>query len=46
MNYDILITGAGIVGLATAFRLIEKDPVLKIGIIEKESAIAQHQNRQ
>ena len=29
-NFDIIIAGAGIVGLATAYKLIEKKPELKI----------------
>ncbi|MGK0364416.1 MAG: L-2-hydroxyglutarate oxidase [Saprospiraceae bacterium] len=41
--YDITIVGAGIVGLATAYQLLEKRPNLRISILEKEGAIAQHQ---
>ena len=43
MVFDIIITGAGIVGLATAYELKRLDNSLKIGIIEKESNIAKHQ---
>ncbi|MCX7875236.1 MAG: L-2-hydroxyglutarate oxidase [Melioribacteraceae bacterium] len=42
-NYDIIIIGAGIVGLATALKLLEKDSSLKILILEKENEIAKHQ---
>lgn len=42
-NYDIIIIGAGIVGLATAYQLLNKDATLKILILEKENKIAQHQ---
>jgi (S)-2-hydroxyglutarate dehydrogenase len=40
---DVIIIGAGIVGLATAYKLKKANPNLKITIIEKENAIAQHQ---
>jgi (S)-2-hydroxyglutarate dehydrogenase len=41
--YDVIIIGGGIVGLATAFRLKEANPNLKIAIVEKESSVARHQ---
>lgn len=34
-NYDYVIIGGGIAGLSTAYWLLQKDPDLKIGIIEK-----------
>jgi len=40
---DIAIIGAGIVGLATAYRLLEAKPDLRITVLEKEPAIAGHQ---
>jgi (S)-2-hydroxyglutarate dehydrogenase len=42
-NFDIIIVGAGIVGLATAYKLCEKAPNLKICIIEKEKGVSRHQ---
>jgi (S)-2-hydroxyglutarate dehydrogenase len=42
-NYDVIIAGAGIVGLATAYKLIEKKSNLKICIIEKEDSVSKHQ---
>ena len=42
-NYDVIIAGAGIVGLATAYKLLEKKTDLKICIIEKESGVSKHQ---
>lgn len=41
--YDVTIIGAGIVGLATAYQLLEQHPDLKICVLEKESGVAQHQ---
>ncbi|MEX2594819.1 MAG: FAD-dependent oxidoreductase, partial [Anditalea sp.] len=39
----IIISGAGIVGLSTAYQLLQQKPDLKITIIEKEADVAQHQ---
>ncbi|MEK7819000.1 MAG: L-2-hydroxyglutarate oxidase [Bacteroidota bacterium] len=43
MQYDLIIIGGGIVGLATALRVLEQRPNLKVMILEKESSIGQHQ---
>lgn len=43
MNFDVVIIGGGIVGLATALKLKEKSENLNILIIEKEEKIAAHQ---
>lgn len=43
MKYDILIIGGGIVGLATALKLKEKRPGLRIALLEKENEVAKHQ---
>ncbi|HXE41635.1 MAG TPA: FAD-dependent oxidoreductase, partial [Candidatus Baltobacteraceae bacterium] len=43
MNYDVVIVGGRIVGLSTAYRLIEARPQLKILLLEKESKLAPHQ---
>lgn len=43
MVFDTIIIGAGIVGLATAYRLIEQAPGLKILVLEKADGPAQHQ---
>lgn len=42
-NHDIVIVGGGIVGLATAFNLAERQPGLRIGLIEKEVVVGSHQ---
>ena len=41
--YDIVIVGGGIVGLATARDLLVRRPGQRVAILEKESAIGQHQ---
>lgn len=41
--YDIIVIGGGIVGLATALRIKEQKPSLKLLLLEKESGVAQHQ---
>jgi L-2-hydroxyglutarate oxidase len=43
MNCDAIVVGGGIVGLATAHRLLEAKPSLKILLLEKESKLAAHQ---
>jgi len=42
-EFDILIAGSGIVGLATGHALLKQNPKLKVGIIEKEDTLAKHQ---
>ena len=34
-TYDVIIIGAGIIGLATALKLLEKKPNIKLGIMKK-----------
>jgi len=42
-KFDYIIVGAGIVGLATAYKLQLKFPDKSIGVIEKEEAVGFHQ---
>lgn len=44
MNYDIIIIGAGLVGLATAYQTKLKNPDSKILILEKEKDVSLHQS--
>ncbi|UKB80666.1 L-2-hydroxyglutarate oxidase [Chryseobacterium sp. MEBOG07] len=44
MNYDIVIVGAGLVGLATAYQAKLKNPDSKILVLEKEKDVALHQS--
>lgn len=43
INYDFTIVGAGVVGLATAYKLQLKFPEKSILILEKESDVGMHQ---
>jgi (S)-2-hydroxyglutarate dehydrogenase len=42
-QYDLTIVGGGILGLATALKLIRAHPSLRLLILEKEAEIARHQ---
>ncbi|RXK07196.1 L-2-hydroxyglutarate oxidase [Halarcobacter bivalviorum] len=42
MPYDYLIVGSGIIGMTIAYELKEKEPSLKIAIIDKEEDVAKH----
>jgi (S)-2-hydroxyglutarate dehydrogenase len=41
---DFIVVGGGIVGLATAWRLTQAMPDARLALLEKESAVAQHQS--
>jgi L-2-hydroxyglutarate oxidase len=43
LKSDIVIVGAGIVGLATAMELVKRRPDLKLVVLEKEAEVAAHQ---
>lgn len=43
MSKNVLIIGGGIVGLATAWRLLEARPDLQVTVLEKEQSLAAHQ---
>ncbi len=43
MKSDITIIGAGIVGLATAYKILEKNRSLKIHVLDKEEEVSAHQ---
>jgi len=43
-SFDVAVIGGGIVGTATAMRLVEKHPRLKVGVVEKEATLAAHQS--
>jgi L-2-hydroxyglutarate oxidase LhgO len=41
---DLAIVGGGILGLATAYRLLERHPGMQLAILEKEPELATHQS--
>ncbi|MGI8315934.1 L-2-hydroxyglutarate oxidase [Halobacillus mangrovi] len=41
--YDYVIIGGGIVGLSTAYALIQKNPGAKVVVVEKEQELSAHQ---
>ncbi len=43
MTYDFCVIGGGIVGLATAMRLLDLHPGASLVLLEKEGALAKHQ---
>jgi L-2-hydroxyglutarate oxidase LhgO len=43
-RYDVAIVGGGIVGLATALRLLERRPKLRLVLLEKEPELLLHQS--
>src|SRR5215217_7803831 len=43
MTYDFCVIGGGIVGLATAMKLLERHPGASLLLLEKEVALATHQ---
>ncbi len=43
MTYDYLIVGGGIVGISTAWQLLQRHPNQRILVLEKESHFAGHQ---
>ena len=42
-TYEVAVVGGGIVGLATAWRLLERDPRLSVVLLEKEGEAGAHQ---
>ena len=43
-QYDMLIIGGGLIGLATAYHYLQQHPDAKLALLEKESAVGQHQS--
>ncbi len=42
-HYDICIIGGGIIGLSTAYQMLQRFPKLKVAVVEKEDRLAVHQ---
>lgn len=41
--YNVVIIGGGIVGLASALKIKEANPKLRVAVVEKENGLAKHQ---
>lgn len=41
---DVVVVGAGIVGLATAYQLLRSRPDLRVAVVDKEPEVARHQS--
>jgi len=42
-DFDIVIIGGGIVGLASAYGIAQRFPTVRLGVLEKEARLAAHQ---
>lgn len=42
-EFDLVIVGGGIVGLATALQSIRRQPRIRLAVVEKEDKVARHQ---
>lgn len=42
-DFDIVVVGGGIVGLASAYKIAKNHPQVRIGVLEKEDHVAGHQ---
>ena len=42
-DFDIVVVGGGIVGLASAYKIAKNHPAVRIGVLEKEDHVAGHQ---
>ena len=43
-RYDVAVIGGGLIGLATAYRLLGTKPGLRLAVLEKEPELARHQS--
>jgi L-2-hydroxyglutarate oxidase len=42
-RFDVVVVGAGIVGLATARELLERSPGMRLAVLDKEDVVGAHQ---
>jgi (S)-2-hydroxyglutarate dehydrogenase len=42
-DFDIVVIGGGIVGLASAYKIVQAHPEIRIAVLEKEDRLAAHQ---
>jgi L-2-hydroxyglutarate oxidase len=43
-SYDVVVVGAGIIGLAVSRELLSRFPRLRLGVLDKEPSVGQHQS--
>ena len=43
-TFDIAVVGGGLIGLATTYALLTKRPGFRVAVLEKETALAEHQS--
>jgi L-2-hydroxyglutarate oxidase LhgO len=43
-DFDIVIIGGGIVGLASAYKIAQRHPQVRLAVLEKEDRLASHQS--
>ena len=43
-DFDIVIIGGGIVGLASAYKIAQRHPQVRVAVLEKEDGLATHQS--
>jgi (S)-2-hydroxyglutarate dehydrogenase len=43
-SYDVVVVGAGIIGLAVGRELLSRFPRLRLGVLDKEPSVGQHQS--
>jgi L-2-hydroxyglutarate oxidase len=43
VDFDVVVIGGGIVGLAGAYKIAKRHPNVSIGVVEKENRLATHQ---
>jgi len=41
-HYDVVVAGAGVIGLSVALALIESKPWLRLLVVEKEKILGKH----
>jgi L-2-hydroxyglutarate oxidase LhgO len=44
VSHDVAVVGGGLIGLATAYRLLEAHPGLRVAVLDKERELARHQS--
>ena len=43
-TYQVAVVGGGLIGLATAYRLLERRPGMSVMVVDKEARVAAHQS--